>query len=56
MMCDRCSEPIQRGEPYEEIPIDRPTGAGVTVVLHKRLCARPESQTAPVDRWNGRTI
>lgn len=43
MMCDRCSNPIGEGELYEEIPIDRPTGAGVTVVLHKELCKRPHA-------------
>lgn len=47
MMCARCDEPILPGEAYEVRPIISPTGPGSDVVLHKKLCPRPLSQTAP---------
>ncbi|WP_328436846.1 hypothetical protein OHA71_06280 [Streptomyces sp. NBC_00444] len=49
MMCARCDQPIKPGQPYETHDIPRPTGAGATVFLHKRLCPRPPTQTAPAD-------
>lgn len=50
MMCDRCDQPILLVERYEVLDILRPTGAGVTVLLHAFLCQRPPTQTSPVRR------
>jgi hypothetical protein len=47
MICARCDQPILRGEKYETHDIPSPSGPGATVTLHKKLCERPLSQTAP---------
>lgn len=47
MMCARCDQPIRDGEDYETQDIPRPTGPGATVLLHKKLCKQPPTQTAP---------
>jgi hypothetical protein len=47
MMCDRCGEPIRRGQETMTVPKDSASGAGGTVTLHVRLCKRPPTQTYP---------
>jgi hypothetical protein len=47
MMCARCDQPILDGEDCETQDIPRPTGPGATVLLHKRLCQKPPTQTDP---------
>lgn len=46
MICARCDKPIPDGQ---AVPVDmpRPTGAGVTLHVHKRLCKKVLTQTAP---------
>jgi|GEM_PF-3515393 len=43
--CGRCDQSIRRDEPYTAYPIDRPTGAGMTVYLHVDLCRKVPTQT-----------
>jgi hypothetical protein len=50
MMCERCHKPIKPGQPYEPHDMLRPTGACPTVIVHKQLCTRPPTQTAPASR------
>lgn len=47
MICERCGDPIEPGEAYETVDIPRPTGAGVTVLLHKKPCVKALFQSAP---------
>ncbi|MDH6226191.1 hypothetical protein [Streptomyces sp. MJP52] len=49
MICERCCQPIRKGEGYEVIPIDSPSGAVPDVVRHKRACKATVRQTAPVN-------
>lgn len=54
-MCDRCHQPILDGEEFEVRPVMSPSGPGNNVILHKRLCQRPPTQTSPASpsgaRW-----
>jgi hypothetical protein len=50
MICDRCQEPILKGQGYRTYPIDSASGAGTTVVMHKQTCQPVPSQTAPSGR------
>lgn len=50
MMCARCDQPIRDGEDWEPYDNMSPTGAGSTVFLHKKLCKRPPTQTAPASK------
>lgn len=50
MICDRCQEPILKGQTYREYPIDSPSGAGTTVVIHKADCRAVPSQSYPAVR------
>lgn len=50
MMCARCDQPIRPGQAYETYDIPSPSAFGATVYLHKKLCVRPPTQTAPVRR------
>lgn len=53
--CDRCGNPFVPGDGFETIVVDRPTGGGVTVVLHKPLCKPlPADDHPPV--WVRRSI
>lgn len=47
MMCDRCGQPIRRGEKTTTHAKDSASGAGGTVTLRVRLCKRPPTQTYP---------
>ena len=47
MICARCDQPILAGEAYDSEAIDGASAAGGTVILHRRLCDRPPTQTAP---------
>lgn len=47
MMCDRCGQPILRGQKVETHAKDSASAAGGTVTLHKRLCKKPPTQTYP---------
>ncbi|MFF3263054.1 hypothetical protein [Streptomyces sp. NPDC002932] len=42
MICDRC-EQLMRADEAEQIYIDAASGAGVTVNVHRVLCARPRT-------------
>lgn len=55
MICDRCHAPILEGEAYETVDIVRPTGAGLSVTLHKAPCKKLPHQSAPVSRDRRRT-
>lgn len=50
MICDRCQQPIRKGQAYRTYPIDSPSGAGTTVYIHTADCQPVPSQTAPVSR------
>lgn len=47
MICARCDQPIRDGEPYEVLDKFSPSGGGITGVIHRKLCKRPPTQTAP---------
>lgn len=47
MMCDRCGEPIQRGEKAKTYPIDSASGGGRAATIHQRPCRKPPTQTYP---------
>ena len=46
-MCDRCGQPIRRGQKTVTVPKDSASAAGGTVTLHKELCRKPPTQTYP---------
>jgi hypothetical protein len=48
VICARCHECIKPDEPYESRDIESASGPGATVFLHKHLCKRPPTHTAPV--------
>jgi hypothetical protein len=45
MFCDRCSQPIRPGEPYDRIPVDSPSAAVPDVIRHREPCTLPPHQT-----------
>jgi hypothetical protein len=49
MFCARCDKPLKD---RDAAPVDvaRPTGAGLTLYVHRYLCRKPVSQTAPESR------
>lgn len=47
MICNRCQDPILKGEGYRPYPIDSPSAAGTTVYIHERPCRPVPSQTSP---------
>jgi hypothetical protein len=47
MMCDRCGEPIQRGEKTKTHAIDSASGGGRTAIIHQRPCRKLPTQTYP---------
>lgn len=47
MMCDRCGQPIRRGQKTETFPKDSASGAGGTATVHAVLCRKPPTQTYP---------
>ncbi|MFM9602665.1 hypothetical protein [Streptomyces turgidiscabies] len=47
MMCDRCGQPIRRGQKSLTVPKDSASGAGGVATLHKELCRKPPTQTYP---------
>jgi hypothetical protein len=48
-ICARCDQPIRDGEPYDEVDKFSPSGAGATLLVHRELCERPPTQTAPLE-------
>ena len=46
MICARCDKPIPRGE---GMPVDKvsSSGGGLTLHVHRKLCPKPLTQTAP---------
>ncbi len=38
MLCDHCTDPIEPGEPYQEVPVHAPSAAAPNIVVHKRPC------------------
>lgn len=48
IICARCDKPILPDEGYEPIAKMSPSGAGITLHVHKVLCPRPRLQSAPV--------
>ena len=47
VMCDRCGQPIRRGQETVTVPKDSASAAGGTVTLHAVLCQKPPTQTYP---------
>jgi hypothetical protein len=47
MICDRCGQPVQRGEATRTYPIDSASGGGRTATIHQRPCKKPPTQTYP---------
>lgn len=50
MICDRCGELIERGDPVERRDIPGESLGGATVVMHGVLCRRPTTQTYPAQQ------
>lgn len=48
IICARCDKPILPEEGKEPIDKMSPSGAGLTLHVHKVLCPRPRLQTTPV--------
>lgn len=49
MFCARCDEPLREGQ-AQPVDVERPTGAGCTVYIHRGGCQAPPRQTAPASR------
>jgi len=49
MMCVRCDQPIAKGQ-VMVVDVERPTGAGLTVYVHRILCKPLLVQTSPEPR------
>ena len=49
MFCARCGHPLKEAD-AEPVDVDRPTGAGITLHVHRVLCTAPPHQTSPVSR------
>lgn len=47
MICARCDQPILDGEPYDPVDKFSPSGGGLVLHVHRRLCEQPPTQTAP---------
>lgn len=47
MTCSRCDKPILPGEKFEEVDKFSPSGPGVVLQVHAKVCKRPYSQTTP---------
>lgn len=52
MFCARCGKPL-KDEDATPVDVARPTGAGLTLYVHRYLCRKPVSQTAP-EPYRGR--